>query len=655
MLAPASTPTLRRALLATVVALHLGASLLLVAPGHLSVDEGTYHFMVRSWDRGRGVEVWNGYRETPSPELIAATFSVEGDRLVAVPPEIYPLLALPFYRLAGYRGLFALNALAFLALLALTADLARRLTGDGELALDACLLLALGTFLWDYAQAAWPHATSALFVLAAFSAAVRALDAAAGWRRWGWAAGAGLVAGLAPGIRLDAAFALPAVLLPFLFTRPVRWRSALAAAVGTLPGLVALAAVNAAKFGEWTPFTYGREGSGANTGLAPYLPLIALGAVLLTAAWGASRQPVAEWLARRRWAVTAVAVLVAAAALALPAVRELALRLTDGAAQLLVDLRLRDPGIPEPALSRTAAGSMVYVGGLKRSLLQSCPYLTALVLPAVAAWRRRELRRPLLLLILVPAGFITPYALFAWHGGMSLNLRYFVPTLPFLAILTAVAGHRLAAGLSGRRWVGVAAAAGTAYAALFVLLLRTVGPWSPERMQPLLLDLPLGLAAVLLLLLLATVALGTRTTAVLRRAALVTFALAVVHAGLATFAYDVPWSHRLRARNLEHSQRALPVVSTDSIFFAPYPDPYFGLLEVDRLRLAVTGRDGFADFRRLVDHHLAAGRPVFASLPPPHWRHLASRGTLEGLTVEPLLPAGFVARITATPRTREEP
>lgn len=637
--------TLRRGLLAAVVGLHLLLSLFAVAPGHLSVDEGTYHFMVRSWDRGRGLEIWNGYGERPSPELVAATFHVEGDRLVAVPPELYPLLALPFYRLAGFRGLFALNALAFLALLALTFDLARRLTGDRELAVDACLLLALGTFLWDYSHAAWPHATSALFVAAAFVAAVRALDAEPGWRRPGWAFAAGLVAGLAPGMRLDAAFALPAVLLPFLFLRPPRWGSALAALAGTAPGLLLLSTVNAAKFGLWTPFTYGREGGGANTGVTPYLPLVAAGLAFLAVAWAASRRPVAERLLRRRGRVAVVLVLLAGSALAVPAVRELAVRLASGAAQLLVDLRLRDPAITEPALERTARGALVYVGGLKKSLLQSCPYLAALVVPAVAAWRRPAVRRPVLLLSLVPVLFIAPYSLFAWHGGMSLNLRYFVPALPFLAVLATLAGRRLATAATGRAWRVAAAAGGVLLACLFLFLVLPADRLPPARLEPLLLDLPLALAAALLLFAAAALALGERATGLLRGAAAATFVLAVVHAALATFAYDAPWSHRLRAYNLERSRLALPVVAEDCLFFAVYPDPYFGLLEVDRLRLAVAGRDGFADFRPLADHHLAAGRPVFASFPVDYWRFLAGRGDLEGLRVDPLLPDGFVARV----------
>ncbi|HEX2162722.1 MAG TPA: hypothetical protein VHM02_02115, partial [Thermoanaerobaculia bacterium] len=375
---------LRLAALAGFVVVHLAVSLLAVVPGYLSVDEGTYHLMVKNLADGRPFEIWNGYDELPSPELQVGPIWERGGRLVAAPPEGFTVVALPFYALLGYRGLFLLNALAFLATLALVGRLALRLFGDRVLALDATLVLALATYLWDYAQAAWPHATATLLVAAAMTAAVHALTAAGGRFRLGWALAAGLAAGLGPSVRLDAGFALPAVLLPFLFARPARLREAAAALAGTVPGLVALAAVNHHKFGTWSPFSYGKTDDSVSSGMAPYLPLAALAAAAVAAAWIASRERPAAALRRRPGRVAAAVALAAAAALLVPAARELAARLLAGLWQLVVDLRVRDPSIVEPALGRTPDGGLVYVGALKKSLLQSCPYLTLLAVPAVA-------------------------------------------------------------------------------------------------------------------------------------------------------------------------------------------------------------------------------------------------------------------------------
>jgi len=43
--------------------------LVMTVPGHLSVDEGIYHFMSQSPARSGSLAIWNGYDEFPSPEL----------------------------------------------------------------------------------------------------------------------------------------------------------------------------------------------------------------------------------------------------------------------------------------------------------------------------------------------------------------------------------------------------------------------------------------------------------------------------------------------------------------------------------------------------------------------------------------------------------
>lgn len=627
---------------------HLAWSATAVVPGYLSIDEGTYHYMVKSLADGHGFTIWNGFEELPSAELVAGTFSVEEGRLVAVPPELFTVMALPFYVLLGYRGLFLLNALAFLATIALTWDLARRLA-SARVAVTAALVLGLATYSWDYSQAAWPHAVATLFVVAAAWASVRAFLATNAAEAGRWALTAGLIAGLAPGIRLDAAFAWPAVFLPFLFDRPPRWREAALALAGLIPGLTLLTLINRHKFGAWTPFTYGREGTGANTGLLPYLPIVAAGAALLAALWLASRPRGAEAL-RRRPLVTAGAVALGLALiLLLPPLRDAAWRLAHGAWQLVVDLRVRDPGIREPALARTATGGMVYVGSLKKSLLQSCPYLPILVLPLAAALRGRR-RVAVLLLLPVPAAFLAAFSYFAWHGGLSLNLRYLVPILPFTSILAALALDELFAGPGrGARWAAIAPIAVVA-AAGAALVAAGVFEAPPQQQEPAVLDAPLALAVAALLAGGAIAAVGGRSGRLLRGAAGAVTIAGMAWAAVATFAYDAPRARQVRSFNLAVARQVAPHVTADSILFASYPDPYFALIEIDRLRLAITGRDGFADFRRLTDFHLAEGRPVYASLRPDTWRSLAQEGLLDGLAGEPLRPDGLVVRLRHAPR-----
>ena len=105
-------------LLAFVV-VHVAVSVIFVAPGHLTIDEGVYDLMVRAFVATGGLGVWNGYEEFASPELVWPTVNVRDGVLVPQYPGVFALLAAPFYWLLGYRGLFLLSALAFpVALLA---------------------------------------------------------------------------------------------------------------------------------------------------------------------------------------------------------------------------------------------------------------------------------------------------------------------------------------------------------------------------------------------------------------------------------------------------------------------------------------------------------------------------------------------------------
>jgi 4-amino-4-deoxy-L-arabinose transferase-like glycosyltransferase len=167
------------------------------------------------------------------------------------------VLVSPLYRIAGYHGLFLGNALAFVGVVWLCFLIAQRLFRDLELSLNACLILVLATYAWQYSQAAWPHAASMLFVVGAFHLVLVALHSPRERTSLVLAFLAGLVTGIGVGVRLDVVFVLPALVLPFLFVSPWRpWRI-LAMGVGMLPGLAVLAVMNHAKFGIASPFTYG--------------------------------------------------------------------------------------------------------------------------------------------------------------------------------------------------------------------------------------------------------------------------------------------------------------------------------------------------------------------------------------------------------------
>ena len=94
-------------------------------------------------------------------------------------------------------------------------------------------------------------------VLAAFAAAWRGLEAREPGATLRFALLAGLVLGVGAGVRLDVVLAAPCLALLFLFVRGRRAWAGLGVVVGLLPGLALLSLANHAKFGTFSPLSYG--------------------------------------------------------------------------------------------------------------------------------------------------------------------------------------------------------------------------------------------------------------------------------------------------------------------------------------------------------------------------------------------------------------
>ena len=192
---------------------------------------------------------------------------------------------------------------------------------------------------------------------------------------------------------------------------------------------------NEAKFGIFSPFTYGADAQGGADSMRAYIPLVATGCAVIALAWLATRASARKYYeGRPLWIVAAVLVVIGAILLDPQQLRGLLLRLIDGASELVVDLRFR-PDIAEWGVSRTPTGGLAYDDWLKKALLQSCPWLVLLGIPIVAWLRRRDPRTAMLFLVI--GAFIAFYGYQRWHGGMGFNMRYFLPFLPLAAILAA--------------------------------------------------------------------------------------------------------------------------------------------------------------------------------------------------------------------------
>ncbi len=627
---PSHLGPLRATTLVLLLALHVVFAVVVVQPGHFSIDEVLYHQMVKALDDGTWPEIRTGYEDVPSAELRHDFHKIRNGVLVPQYPYLYPVLAWPFYALVGYRGLFALNALALVGVAAVCFATARRMFGSAKLAADAVILLLLATFMWQYGHAAWPHATSTLFVAGAALLAIIAAEAEDRSRAIALSAAAGLVVGIGAGVRLDTVFVLPALTFPFLFATPARLKESIAVALGTVPGILALSLTNFAKFGALSPFMYG--GGGGTFELGRYAPQAVAGIGLLCILWIVTRPPILAKLKDRPVAWTGALLLGATVVLFFPPMFKAATQLANGTWQLLVDFRIRDPDLAEPALVRGPLGGMIYGGVIKKSLLQSLPWLPAAILAAVLALRSYRTAFAHQVAVLVIAGYFGFYAYSAWHGGMSFNLRYFVPFLPFVAIYGARGMHVLADGadrLVLRAAVPVAIIAGVVG---IVLVHRNL---SPEFSEPLILNAPLFLAVVLTVAILAVV-LASRFGRLIRGVAVMVLAASFSWSAVVSLSYDFLLASGQRAYHASLAAQAAQYVQSDSILFTNYDVRYFTLIDRGRIRIAAVQRDDFADFRKLADHHLATGWSAYAVFDESGWNTVRDRGYLAGLKVTEL-------------------
>ena len=595
-------------LLAVVVAAGFSAG------GHINLDEAIYHLMARDFLATGGPRLWNGYAEFPTRELTFPAVRVHDGELVSQYPQLFAVLAAPFYYLLGYDGLFVLNALAFAGVVWLTFWLARRLFAAPGLALNASLILVFATFAWEYTQATLPHTLSMLWVLGCLCLAVSARKSDDARRSLRLALAAGLLAGFGVGVRLDVIFVLPALAAPFFFLDPWKPRHGFAVVLGTVPGLAVMAAFNHDKFGIASPFTYGLSEPGRTMNLGSYLAQAGAGGLALLALWLATRSRLRPLIGERRLTVGLLGASLVALALSTPLGWAVVSRFADGLYQLLIDFRIRDLALANGGLSRGASGSMIYMDGLKKSLLQSCPYLAALAVPLWAMLRRPADRRAIAWLFLVPATYLSIYGYFAWHGGSGLNLRYFLPILPLTSILTAYAWNALCADLAP--WVRRAfPLLGSAVAALFVLLVL-VPKQEIAAQEPYLLTAPLLMGGLVILSAVAALACRSGAARAGRSLFALTMIVAMVWAGMVAFTYDLPKSFERRYYRHQFTQAVTPHIEPDSIVFSAPNGLLYGQLARGNVRVATPAYDDYHDLTALMRFHLDAARPVYLWLEP---------------------------------------
>jgi hypothetical protein len=573
---------------AVSAALLAAAAAVLVAtaePGIYTVDENAYLATLAAVRAG-GLGVPHTGELPPSRELL---FFDPQRNVVFVPrtpvvtrvPPFHALLALPFAPF-GWRGLVALEALAFVGTIALVFSHVARVARSKASPYLAAAAVSLGAYALEYAQGVWPQALSAMLVTAAFSLAVRASDDDGGGRRaLGLALASGLVAGLAAEVRYQNALIVVslAVLLGVLARVRRRDKLLLYVAGAALP-LLAAGAINHARLGTWNPVTKGERylASVGETTRGSFSPAT-LGRVF----WGK-----------------------------------------------VVDVTVHPPMSPSGVQAHRyqrrddATGIVVMRGGsLKKAWLQSCPWLGVALLAMALAWTRRIALDERVRRDLRAAGLVTlpVLLLFTAAGpnrteGFGSNQRYFFELVPLAAIALALAWDRLEAR-GTTRIAAVVAACGWLSAFATV---RMLGEF-PTETPFLYLRAPLVVAVLLLVAWGLHVRLANAGEARVAPRALGLLSswalgLAIGWASGVHWTDDVATANRVRRDNRVH----LEEVSERLPKGAPFTlvtrsrlgrEPFGPLLLTHDVVVVDVSADGAVDAARLIDASLARGRRVF--------------------------------------------
>lgn len=599
---------------------HVLATAYLVRPGYLSIDETVYHWSSREFAARMSLDIRNGYEEHPSPELVHPFLRVHNGRLYSQYPPLFAVMATPFYKLSGYYGLFVMNALAFALVVFCCFSTAKYLFRDVDLALNAAIILCFATFAWEYSQASWPHMASCCFILGSFYLFVRSYFSAEERQRLLFAFAAGVVAGFAPGIRSEAICVLPVLSVPFVCTRSLRFREFAMYFVGVLPGTGILSWINYVRFETFTPFSDGNVSLGLGMIFAVTILVAGLAALV-------TRPAVVEKITGPKAVLGGAVLLALFLVILLEPTRRFILDMGLNAFVSTIDIRFM-PNVPVPGMMRGALGSVIYLGAIKKALLQSLPFLAILILPLVKAFRSGPDSTPLRLLWLIPFMFIGFYAYIwsrfgSYDGGKCLNMRYFVPILPFLAILSAHALRDL-----GRRWkAGIEFAAsiltGTIVLTFYILTVHVLPSQEAHFAYPLLV-FPLLLAVLLLCFLCAGEFLRSSLQSMIRRLFFVLVAVAFTWSGAVAFFYDYPRHTHMRWNTYFTGETARTFVPRSAVVFTSKAEPVMRLIENDVI-LAFPHQDDFADFPALLDFQRRMGRRTFACFTDNGWRAAMER------------------------------
>lgn len=418
-----------------------------IVRGVFIIDEDNYLVSVVGLRHGQ-LTVPGTEGLTPSNELVyfdpeARQRVIQSTPVVSLVPPLYAFVAFPF-SYAGWGGLVFLNILSFLVSIYLIFVYVQGLSQQRLTPWVAAILFALGGYCIEYAQGMWPQMLSVVLCTGTLFLCLRARQHSAVSN----ALFGGMLIGLATGIREQNIFFAGCVALGLLVFGEKKFRIVAAYAAGLIVLLAVIATLNYYRLGIWHPFpkvgTYSQEVAATTQGVSVLEPL------------------------RVFWA-----------------------KVVDYASYG-----------PNTAHIRTgyyqwdeSSGTTLMNGIIKKSWIQSSPWIGLTLIGLVVVWFRRKTDTnaqsreiKVLGLIVIPTLLMFSAAGFDRTDGLSFNQRYFLELLPLCAIAAALYLDRIQFNILQ---VGVGFVVGLLAVVGVLLLPSTTARHVGERFVPLLIALAL--------------------------------------------------------------------------------------------------------------------------------------------------------------------
>jgi hypothetical protein len=467
------SPWANRWALVALAPLALGFAYVVVrAPWHsnFDIDTLTHYLQILSIaDHGSA-----GYANGPvagNPELTPRWLFPYSGQAWGPYPVLGDYLLAPLERLGGYRGVIRGIWLLFAESCLVTYALTYRLTRRPAVAVAAAYSLALATSAGFWGTMTAPFIPTAAFGITSIALVSRSFAASSRRSALTLAAAGGLLGTFAVGSHLLWTLAWAAVPVVCLVGGGLGGRLSRAAAyvLASAPGLFLMGAVNHARFGTWSPFSYGpcdtdgclggttaadntQNGGDFLAASAPYVPYVIVVAL-------------AFWLVRRSSRHVALLALVSALAALVPEGPGGTLFRHVGRTfwAYVFDLGNLEFGYLKWSEDPGTFSYMWRYGGpwCVRALFQCSPVLIAVLLPRergapeekATYWVLVATCSGVLASILMRSNLPGPHAI----GMAFLNQRYLVPALPALTVMAFVgvselplrAWHAIVAGVVG--------------------------------------------------------------------------------------------------------------------------------------------------------------------------------------------------------------